>query len=460
MPKSPICFVDLETTGMNSYQNRVIEVGIVKVHNNKVVREYNQLINPEKIIDPFIQKLTGIYQNDLDRSPTFSQVAKDILEILEDSIFVAHNVRFDYGFLRREFKNLGFTYKSKHFDTIKLARLLFPNLTHYNLDSIIANFGIKCDARHRALEDAKVLWDFFKLAKKKTKKDIFESSLDIALKKPSIPRSLTEEYLDDLPDTAGVYIFYGEDSTPLYIRKSVNIRDRVMSHFTNDYMSSMDMRISRQVKRVETIETAGELGALLTESNLIKKLKPLYNRMHSNLRKLVVLLKSQENNYYSLEQKNLEEVGIEDLERVVGIFKSRKQIKEHLWEKAKKHSLCPKLLNLEKTKKNCLYTQLQYCKGACVGDEPDFKYNVRFIEAFSTSKIKPWKWEKPIIIKEHGEKEELFVVDKWCFLGTLKTEADSLEELNRDYSFDFDTYKILSKFIFNLKNQDKIKILS
>ena len=161
LPKS-ICFVDLETTGTNAYFGKIIEIGILKVENNKVVKRYKQLLNPQTYLDPFIENLTGIRAYELENQPTFESIKDEIYEILKDSVFVAHNVRFDYGFIKSEFRRAGITYKSKHFCTIKLARLLYPDLKKYNLDSIIQNFNIKCANRHRAFDDAAVLWEFVK----------------------------------------------------------------------------------------------------------------------------------------------------------------------------------------------------------------------------------------------------------------------------------------------------------
>lgn len=447
MLPSSICFLDLETTGTSSTFGRIIDIGIIKVEEGQVVEEYNKLINPERTLDPFISQMTGITSNLLESAPTFAEVRNEVLELLAESVIVAHNVRFDYGFLRNEFKRFDISFQSKHFCSIKLARQLYPNLRRYNLDAIIDHFNISCENRHRAYDDAKVIWDFFQIAQKTTDTESFERAVDLALKKPSTPINLSAEDLDSLPEAPGVYIFYNKENFPLYIGKSVNIRDRVLSHFSNDHLSATDLQISQEVHSIETIPTAGELGALLLESTLIKKHQPLYNRMLRYARKMIILLRTTDESGYSVvTTKEVESISIEDQENVLGTFKSMKQLTEHLYTLSKEFKLCPKLLGIDKTRKRCFYSDLGICKGACLGRELNIKYNVRFEEAFYKYKIKQWKFDGPIVIKEKGECEEAFVIDKWCLLGSIKN-ADELSELSKDYTFDLDTYKILAKFI-------------
>lgn len=454
-----LSFVDLETTGTNATFNRIIEIGILKVQENKLVREYKQLINPETRVDPFIEKMTGINSHELEHAPTFAEIKDEVFEILKDSVFVAHNVRFDYGFLRNEFRRFDISFKLKHFCTVKLARILYPHLKKFNLDSIIANFNIDCVSRHRAFDDAKVLWDFYQKSRDTIENAQFEKAVNIALRRPTVPVNLSEDLLDDLPETPGVYIFYGADNTILYIGKSVNIHDRVLSHFSNDLLSAVDMKIAQQITHVETISTAGELGALLLESALIKKHQPIYNRLLRQSRKMMVLLKTtDENGYLGVQLSEMEVVDIDHLDQIIGVFRTQKQVKDFLHEIAKEYHLCPKLLGLEKTKSYCFYFQLGICNGACRNEEIYLKYNLRFDEAFYKHKIRPWRFDGPIVLKEESTSHEAFIVDKWCLLGNAKNDEE-LSDVSSDYVFDYDAYKILSKFILKPPKSLSISIL-
>jgi DNA polymerase III subunit epsilon len=460
LPRS-LCFIDVETTGVNALYGRIIEIGLLKVTDGKLVKEYRTLLNPRMYLDPFIESMTGIHPDDLEKAPYFEDIADELSYLLEDSIFVAHNARFDYGFIRSEFKRMGRKYRSPHMCTVKLARLLYPNQKKYNLDSIIEKFNLECKNRHRAFDDAKVLYEFYNIAQKEIKEELFEQAVNIVLKKPALPSSLPSDLVDNLPESPGVYIFYGEDGVVLYIGKSVNIRDRVLSHFSNDHLSSTDMKISQQIKSIETIETAGELGALLLESTLIKKHQPLFNRMLREARKMPVLLKRvNPDGFNTIEIVELDETPIEEVENILGVFRTTKQTKEFLYNVAKEFKLCPRLLGLDKGKGVCFYYHLGQCLGACGKKENLLKYNLRFDEGFYNKKIRPWRFDKPVIIKESGDREELHLVDKWCYLGSIKNEGEFLDEIKYEYRFDYDTYKILNRFLMDPKNEAKIKVLS
>lgn len=456
IPKS-ICFVDVETSGMSAYRNRIIEIGIIKVENDKIVKEYKSLLNPQGRIDPYIETMTGINYSNLENAPTFYDIKEEILELLTDSVFVAHSVRFDYGFIRSEFKRVGINFSTKHFCSVKLARLLYPNQKKYNLDSIIKHFNIECKNRHRALDDAKVIYEFYKKSKQNIKPDLFEKAIDIVLKRTTVPSYISQELIDKLPENPGVYIFYDEKGLPLYIGKSINIKDRILSHFSNDHLDSKDMKISQRVRSIEAIETAGELGALLLESTLIKKHKPVLNRMLREKRKIPVMFKSvNKHGYYTIEIKVLDKIGLDQIENILGVFKSLKQAKDWVYQLAKAYTLCPKVLGLDKSNNYCFYYHLGQCNGACNNQENVLKYNLRFEEGFYQRKIKPWNFNTPIVIKEIGDKVESHVIDKWCYLGSIKNESETLEDITNDYSFDYDTYKILYKYIINPTNQKNI----
>jgi DNA polymerase III subunit epsilon len=203
-----IAFVDIETTGARSSFDRIIEIGILRMEGDQIVRTYNQLINPQAYLSPDITRLTGITSNMLENAPTFRQCKDDILELLQDCVFVAHNVRFDYGFLRNELQRTGVTFSSKHFCTVRLSRLLFPHLTHHNLDSVMQYHNIACANRHRAFDDAKVLHSFYTKIQKELPAETLQAALSLALRKPSLPIKLKQEDLDALPEHPGATVYW------------------------------------------------------------------------------------------------------------------------------------------------------------------------------------------------------------------------------------------------------------
>lgn len=457
-------FVDIETTGGRFNYDRIIEIGILRVENGTIVKTYETLINPGSYISPFIEEMTGITSAVLENAPSFLQVADEIFEILDGCCFVAHNARFDYGFLKHELKRAGFSFNAKQLCTVKLSRLLYPQHTHHNLDALIERFNFSCEKRHRAYSDAKVLWDFFSLLHKTIETDTLTSAFMSLLKQQSLPPNLSKDDLARLPEEPGVYIFYDENGVVLYIGKSTNIRTRVLSHFSSDYNSSTEMALSQQVRSIKSLPTAGELGALLLESSLIKSMQPIYNRVLRQTQKLIVVKeKINKEGYYIHDILQVDGIDITMMESIRGVFRSRKNAKEHLVKLAKEHNLCWKLIGVEKAKNECFAKRLEWCKGACTEEENPLSYNMRTTLAFSKLKIKKWLFDGPIGIVEVNPlsgMQEMHVIDKWCYLGSVK-QIDGLDshEYSTDYNFDLDTYKILERHLRNGKGV-KVKKLT
>jgi DNA polymerase-3 subunit epsilon len=461
MTYDKLAILDVETTGATAYYDRIMEIGVLRIEKGKVVKKFETFINPEVGIPPFIEGLTGIGSADLENAPLFSDIKNDLIELLEGCTFVAHNARFDYSFIKNEFKRIGIPYSAKQLCTVKLSRLLFPNFSHHNLDSIIERFEISCERRHRAFDDAKVLWDFLQKIQAGIPPQNLEKAFKTILKKPSLPPLLKNEDVDSLPEKTGVYMFFGKSEIPLYIGKSINIKERVLSHFLNDTESSTEMEISQQVERIETFLTPGELSALLLESTLIKKLQPIYNRKLRYARKLTFLRKKiNEEGYFTLDLRHGEEIAANEIEEVLGIFKSKKAAKEHLSHLVKEHSLCENLLGLQKTVKPCFSYRLGWCKGACAKKENASLYNARFTIAFSKTKLKAWPFNGPILIRERNEElEDGLIFDKWCYLGKY-SEFTGEESKDIIAISDFDIYKILNSFLKEERNLKRITTLS
>jgi DNA polymerase III subunit epsilon len=254
------------------------------------------------------------------------------------------------------------------------------------------------------------------------------------------------------------------------VGKSINIKNRVLSHFSSDIASPTEMQIAQQIKRIETIPTAGELGALILESQLIKKLLPIYNKKSRIKRELVVLKKRMnKQGYDECYLEAITTIQPDDIYTFLGFYRSRKQAKATLSDIAKKYHLCDKLLGLEKTDSACFGYRLNRCSGACIGKEKTIGYNLKLQTAFSENKILPWPFAGAIIIQEtdgvndafglHGN-SEYFLIDNWCYLGTIHEDTEgnlNRKELNETI-FDLDVYKILRQFLKNPANKSKVKL--
>jgi len=452
MLPQPLIFLDLETTGMTATHDRITEIGLVEVANGEFVGRWGQLVNPEKSIPPFIQSLTGITNEMVRDAPTFEQLAPELFRRLAGKVLVAHNARFDYGFLKNEFGRLDMSYRSRVLCTAKLSRKLFPEHRRHNLDSLIERHGLACSARHRALGDAEVLWQFLQKVYAQVDTALINAAVQAQMDAPSLPAGLSAEVLEAIPEAPGVYLFYDEKGAPLYVGKSVDLHARVRSHFAGDVRLAKDMRITQQVARVEWIETAGELGALLAESRLIKELLPVHNRRERRIA-----------NFYSWEwdgalesRAPLRLVTAGDaetlrLEHLYGTFRAKHAAVAALTSIAEDQGLCPVLLGLEPARKAgapCFSHQLKRCRGACCGKESTAAHNLRLMQALQSLRLAQWPYKGAIGLSERsGDRSEVHLFERWCFLGTALSEAeiyDKLEVRGRPV-FDLDIYKILKR---------------
>ncbi len=497
-----LAFLDTETTGTNAATGRIIEIGIIVYDHDQFQTSFSTLINPQTHIDPFITQITGIKSEDLINAPSFEDIALSLKELLSDCIIVAHNARFDYSFLKSEFRRLDIKFQSELLCTVRLSRSLYPHFHHHNLDSIIKRFNFDCPNRHRALDDAKVLVDFYQYLKSDFSSDKITSEVNRLIGHPSRPLHIPDSEIQKIPHLPGVYIFYDQQKQPLYVGKSIDLKSRVYSHFYDSVNSSREMKLATFTHFIETIPTAGELSALILESKLIKQLQPAHNRLLRQHKKMFSLHQTiNHSGYFVPELKIIDNTNefygtdlIYQTPSFLGLFKSRRQLENHLLQISEKYQLCHILLGIEnqglthqthhpKKSKPCFSYHLGKCKGACIGQEKPLFYNLRFQQAFSQAKLKKWPFPGPIVVGENHPDSELshyYLVDQWCILS----EFDRMPQDTFDFpgiispsvrtgldlsapqtspesppTFDLDTYKILLRFVLNPKNQQKIKIV-
>lgn len=448
----PLAFVDLETTGATATIDRITEIGIVEVDADGTVREWQQLVNPGTQIPPFIEQLTGISNEMVADAPSFAEVAAETLRRLEGRLFIAHNARFDYGFLKNEFKRLDIPFRAPVLCTVKLSRALFPEHKRHNLDSLIERHGLAAEARHRALADAQLIHQFWQKIHASLDSALIDAALQAQNARPSLPPHLDPGIVDDLPDTPGVYLFYGDNSLPLYVGKAKDIRQRVLSHFAADHQSAKEMALSLQVKRIDWIETAGEIGALLKEAMLVKQLQPTHNRfLRKNDDLCTWTLVDEGEGWLRPQLVSAQDIDFGIRTSCYGLFKSTKEASDVLRALATEHNLCDALLGLEKTTpgKPCFGHQIKRCKGACVGKEPYAKHTMRLVGALTRLKLTAWPLTGPALIREG---DETHLVDGWRYLGTVKSEEEIHTLLDHGRPpFDRDTYKILAKHVGRMK---------
>lgn len=457
-------FLDLETTGATPLRDRITEIALIRFENGVEVSRWQTLINPETSIPFFIQQLTGITNEMVANAPTFKQVASELIHYLQDTVLCAHNVRFDHGFLKSEFKRIGVTLRQKVLCTVKLSRKLYPQHRSHALDAIISRHQLVCQARHRAMGDVEMMVGFLKAATQEFGIVKLREAADNLLKgSKSLPSGIDSLLIDDIPETPGVYLFFGETNLPLYIGKSINLKERVLSHFSNDHASIKEMRISQEIKHIEWIETAGEFSALLLESKLIKQRQPIYNRQLRRERQLCSwrIAKSSTNHpLVSLVKED--EIEPQALGQLFGTFRSKRQAIEVLRKIIEEHRLCSRAVGLESGKGPCFAYQLKRCNGLCAGKESAELHFLRLQQAMMSHRLKTWPFKGKIGIYEQHQfndtTEEMHVFEHWVHIGSVNNEIDlnEISTIKTELLFDLDTYKILIKHL----NKPKVKVIN
>ena len=254
--------------------------------------------------------------------------------------------------------------------------------------------------------------------------------------------SIDPETLQGLPKRIGVYIFHGQGSLPIYIGKSVDIRSRVLAHLRAENESEM----MAQTQRVEVIETAGEIGALLLESHLIKQKNPLYNIRLRRVRNLCSIQLSNDNGFLSPEVVTGKDLGLGQVEGLYGLFSSVHSAQNKLRELADPYRLCLGLLGLEKiSARGCFGLQLKTCLGACARLESRSEHDARLLEALEALKVHAWPYAGPIdLVEQQGDWVQRHRIQNWRYVGTWCSKSTDYP-VNVQKSFDLDTYKILVK---------------
>ncbi|ASS49073.1 MAG: hypothetical protein A3D31_04920 [Candidatus Fluviicola riflensis] len=364
--------VDIETTGGSTKSSKITEIAIYKHDGTQVTDSYVQLVDPEMPIPEFIARLTGINDKMVEGQPRFFEIAKHIIEFTEDCVFVAHNVGFDYGIIRHEFKLLGYDYRKPHLCTVRASRYVIPGHDSYSLGKLARALGIEVNGRHRAGGDALATAELFTMLIEKDKKGL-QTFIQEDVNPKVLHPNLDLEILEEIPNKPGVYKFYNDVNQLIYIGKSKHIRKRIDQHLRNN-KTLKGATMMQEIVRIEFELTGSELIALLYESELIKVHKPLYNR---SLRR---------NNFsYGLfvfeDEGGYKQLYVDRLNKNSGLplttFTTKKEANDYIYHLADQHQLCLKLCGLEKTTGSCFGYKVKKCHGACTKVEITVDYNER-----------------------------------------------------------------------------------
>lgn len=444
--------IDVETTGTGASYGKITEIAII-LHNGVTVTEtYTTLINPECNIPWNITRLTGITNDMVANAPKFYEVAKKIVELTAAKIFVAHNAMFDYSFVKEEFKRLGYDFKRKTICTVKLGRKLLPGHRSYSLGNICADLGIPITDRHRAIGDALATAKLFEILI--SQNSFLESSLFANQTYP-----LSTEKIDAIPGRTGVYYFYNTLGSIIYVGKSKDIHQRVLTHFSNSQTKkAIEMR--DRIADVSWEETGSELVALLLESSEIKKYKPLYNRSQRRSAFNYGLFSSEDTDGYI--HLKIDKIEGEDIPLTT--FHFQQEGLDYLHNLAEKYALCKKLCHLDSSSGECFNTQLHHCNGACTGLESVENYNLRVNKS-----VHALQYRSPnfFVIDQGRNKEENAIIKiangRYVGYGFLSTDyaLNNLELIHdciRKYNDNRDIRVIIKGYLNRSKNLKIIEL--
>ncbi|EGV44668.1 DNA polymerase III subunit epsilon [Bizionia argentinensis JUB59] len=417
--------IDVETTGQT---NRITEIAIFKYDGNQVIDEFTSLVNPQTAIPIYITTLTGIDNLMVANAPTFEDIAQDILNITEDSTFVAHNVNFDYNVIRNEFKLLDLDFNRKKLCTVRLSRKLLPGFPSYSLGKLCKSLDIEITDRHRARGDVQATVILFEMLLKKDETgEVFSSFLNKTSKEATLPAHLPTAAFNAIPNTAGVYYFKNKLGEIIYIGKAIDLKKRVLSHFYSKAQKSLDM--CRETRDIDFELAGSELIALLMENAAIKQHFPKFNKQAKRNPKSYGI--------FSYEDRNgiihLAYNPLKSCPNPIKVFHNIRESRLFLEELCLKFELCPKYCHLQEGVAQCGHYSIKNCKGICINNEAVADYNARVNNAIeATTKVEDCQ-----IIKRNGRdaNEEAFVLIKnGMYLGY--GFIDSAEQINSDEDLD------------------------
>lgn len=377
--------VDIETTGSYAAANGITEISIHVFDGDKVVEKFETLINPQQPIPRYIQAMTGITDSMVADAPLFDDVASRIFDILQDKIFVAHNVNFDYSFIKSHLAGAGFSYNSKKLCTVRLSRKIFPGLPSYSLGNLSHALGIQITDRHRAGGDTEATVKIFRLLLENDREDFIQKSLLRTSKEQVLPPNVPKEHFEQLPYTPGVYYFHNEKGKIIYVGKANNIRYRVNSHFSNNSESRQKQNFMKHTYAISFQPCATELMACILESTEIKKLWPVFNYSQKRWEDVYGIFSFEDQNGFM-------RLAIEkNRKRLNPVYNFHYLVDGHaiLRKVMREFNLCPKLCFMQADNIPCEGIAEKYCHGACENKENMTIYNQRVAAAIESLQSQP-----------------------------------------------------------------------
>ena len=368
--------VDIETTGGYAAANGITEIAVFITDGMQVIQEFHTLLNPYYTIPRYIESLTGITNEMVESERDFKSIADELFELLHDKVFVAHNVNFDYSFVKHHLLQSGYELNCKKLCTVRLGRKIIPGLKGYGLGKICNHLGIEIEERHRAKGDAAATVKLFNHLLQSDTNGYVQAMLKANSKEQFLPPNIPAGEIKKLPSHPGVYYFHDKKGKVIYVGKAKNLSKRVNSHFSNNKTNKQKQEFLKKIYHVTYCETATELMAFILESTEIKKLWPEQNRSQKRFEQAYGMYYFEDSKGYlrlciEKKKKNLKPLYTFNL-ITEGYSLLRKMVNEF--------ELCPKLCFLQSGNIECQSLVEKKCKGACEQIESPENYNQRVLK--------------------------------------------------------------------------------
>ena len=416
-----LAFVDVETTGLDPTADRIAEIGVVTVDAQRT-SEWGTFIAPRRGAGPCTPRPSGSRSASLpETAPIFKDIAVELAQRLTGRLMVAHNARFDYAFLKAEFERAGIAFDAPVLCTVMLSRRLYAQHASHDLDALIDRHGIAATDRHRALPDAQTLRACWLAMEREKGRTAIADAVAELLAGPVTPAHLDPALIDRLPESPGIYLFYGGDEKILRIGVARNLRSHLIDYFRLDRASAHALAIAHRIKKVTWHPTQGMLGARLQRIALANGPKRGKTRLGPTFS-----WHTRPDRYPSLELVAIASTASSSTNELFGMFDSERKARNALLRLSTRHALCHASLGISPA----LRTRCPACAdgGRACGEKTErLRHLVKGFTALRPLRVAPWPYPGPIVVRE---RRDLHVFNEWRHLGTARTESEALEAVN------------------------------
>ncbi|HEV7820546.1 MAG TPA: exonuclease domain-containing protein, partial [Burkholderiales bacterium] len=452
---SRLAFVDLETSGLSPRADRITEIGVITVDAGKV-EEWTTLINPGRDVTERARARNeqfcggnGVANEDLAAAPSFADIAAQLHARLAGRLFVAHNARFDFGFLHAAFARSGLEFAPPVLCTVMLSRKLYPDVAGHDLDTLMDRHGLQAEVRHRALPDARLLWQFWRIIQGEHSAENLAAAVEQLLAGPVLPAHLDPSLIDRLPEAPGVYVLHGGNAAVLHIGKAANLRRHLIAYFRLDRTSAKAAAVSHLVRNITWRETRGAIGAYLQRAALAEAAAPCHAA------RALVAWRLQPDAYPAAELVALEN-GTRNGGDLYGLFDSARKARNALLRLAKREHLCLGLLGLAHLPAAPCTACAVHDPAQCVRRTDRLKHLAKAAVALRSWRVEQWPYDGPIGVRERSD---LHVLDDWRYLGTAQGEHEVHQVMQtRAQYFDQDTFNFLTRTLRRLPRRRILRL--